>query len=150
MKLMEIIIFLIIFNLVMTGLAALSLTTGASYIEPGSVYDVGEYENVGATELIWSQISKNFLVSLGAGVAAGIAAHFLMGISGAIILSISIFAGLVSYGLVGTVNIFWNIYHSLTPQIRPAMGISLYMFLSIVGVLLALAVMQLLNKEVIA
>ena len=148
MKLIDIMMFLIIFNLVMTGLGALSLTTGATYIEPGSAYDVDEYENIGATDLIWSQVSKNFLISLGAGILAGVAGHFLLGIPGGVILSISIFAGLVSYGLVGTANIFWNIYHSLTPQARPAMGISLYIFFSLVGILLALTVMRLLNKEV--
>jgi len=147
MKLIDIIAFLIIFNFVITGLSSLSLLTGPTYVEPESQYDVSDYEASGATELIWTHISRNFLLSLGAGIVAGILANKLMGIPGNMVLAISIFTGLISHGLIGTSNLLWNIYYSLSPTFKPAMGIGLYMFFSIIGLLLAITMIQMLSYK---
>lgn len=147
MRLIDIIAFLVIFNFVMTGLSALSLLSSPTYISEGSEYDVSDYSSVSVTELLWSQVSQNFLVSLGAGVIAGILSNKLLGISGGIILSTSIFTGLITYGLIGTSNLLWNIYQSLQPSMKVGMGISLYMFFGIVGMLIAITVIQILSNQ---
>jgi len=146
MKLMEIIFFLIIFNFVITGLSALAIISGPTYVEPGSEYDVSDYEGTGATSLIWSYVSKNFIMSIGAGIVAGIIAAKLMNIPGNLTLSISIFTVLVSHGLIGTASLFYSIYRSLNPLVKPAMGIGLYMFFSVIGILVALSIMHILTE----
>jgi len=146
MKLIEIIFFLIILNFVMTGLSALSIISGPTYIEEGSDYDVSNYDDVGATELIWRHVSRNFLASLGAGIVADILAYKLMGIPGNLIVSIGIFTGLVSHGLIGTANLLWNIHRSLTSTYQVGMGIGLYFFFGIIGILLALSIMHILTE----
>lgn len=146
MKLIEIMLYLVIFSFVITALSALSIISGPTYVVPGSEYDVTQYEEIGATELIWSHISANFLASIGAGIIAGIIAAKLMSIPGNITISIGIFTGLISYGLIGTAGLFWNIYRSLNPTLQPAMGIGLYMFFSMIGILLALSVIHILTS----
>jgi len=147
MRLIDIIAFLVIFNFVMTGLSALSLLSSPTYVSEDSQYDVSDYASTSVTELLWSQVSQNFLVSLGAGIIAGVLSNKLLGISGGIILSTSIFTGLITYGLIGTSNLLWNIYQSLQTSMKVGMGISLYMFFGIIGILIAISVIQLLSNK---
>lgn len=142
MKLMEISIYLIIFSFVITAFSILSITGPAYVDEEGA----GNYDEIGATSLIWAHIAKNILVSLFAGIIAAIIAAKLMNIPGSAILNIGIFTGLLSHGVIGTAGLLWNIYYSLNPTIRPSMGLALYLFFSLVGILVALSIMHILSE----
>ena len=147
-RIWEIIIFLIIFNFVMTGLSVLSIiSAGSSYVEPGTDYTPDEFTASGATDLIWAHIGANVAASLIGGTAVGIGAHFAMGISGGVTLSISIFTAMITSSLINTASFLWNIYASLDKSFQPAMGISLYILFGVVGVLIAVAVFEILGEQ---
>ncbi len=146
MKLMQISIFLIIFSFVISTFSILSIT-GPAYVDEEGV---GQYDEVGATSLIWSHIAKNILVSLLSGILVAIVVSKLANIQGSAVINIGIFAGLLSHGVIGTAGLLWNIYYSLNPTIRPSMGMALYLFFSLIGILIALSVMHLLSEGGIA
>lgn len=147
-RIWDIIIFLIIFNFVMTGLSALAIiSAGSSYVEPGTDYTPDEFTAEGATDLVWEHIGKDVAASLAAGTAIGIGAHFAMGISGGVVISISLFAGMITSSIINTASFLWNIYASLDTSFQPAMGISIYIIFAVIGVLIAVAVFELLGEQ---
>lgn len=149
MKIMEIILFLFIFSLVMNGLSILRLTS-SSYT---TNVDVSQPDAI--LIQVTTQITVVLVAGIGAAVVTWIALAAIPLASGGFVPIVkftgyAIFAGLVTTTLFGSITTIWNMYESVPSDLRLGATVVMGIFVSIIGILVTIAYVELTTeKEII-
>ena len=150
MKLMEIILFLVIFSFVMNGLSVLSLSSSSFTT---SEYDVA---NPGVREAAMvSSISIVLVVGIGTVIGAWIVMGNIPTSSGAglpmdKIFGYGLLAGLVTTSLYGGISTIWNIYEIIPTGAQYGAGIALGIILGILSIIAVVGYIEItLGRELV-
>jgi len=150
MKIMELIVYLLIFSFVMNGLAVLRI---ASSSFATSEYDVSNPEL--REDAMVTTISVVLVVGIGAVIASWIALGVLpLGSGGSIpmdkIFGYGLLAGLITTSLYGTIGTIWNIYDSIPPGAQLGASVALGIVLGIISVMAIIGYIEVtLDKEMV-
>ena len=135
MKLMEIIIFLIIFSFVMNGLAVLRISSSSFATSDYDVSNPGLRESAMITT-----ISIVLVVGIGTVIAGWLVLGNIPFMYGANIpydklFGYGLLAGLITTSLYGTIGTIWNIYEAIPVGAQTGAGVVLGIVLGIISIL---------------
>ena len=145
-KFKEILFFLFIFSLVSQALSMLAISS--TDVGTGELVSGAGLASEATASLLW------FIASLGVAFAGGLAISTKVGIVGSTVQNAfppekfvvnTLFTTVIIFTLLSTIKLIWNLAASVPLEAGPAMGIFVYIFFGVLGLIIVWSYMEMMS-----